>query len=122
MECKSRYAKYWLPFNWALHLLNVALEEKRLDGDIPRNAIAQVSWNHSPETHPDEAKTFCLGNSKLPYWFVSDLDLRLGAATGDVPAAGVHGSSHVLLRMRFLKAVHRYSNSSQLHGGQLQWL
>ncbi|KIH58122.1 bestrophin-3 domain protein [Ancylostoma duodenale] len=41
MECKSRYAKYWLPFNWALHLLNVALEEKRLDGDIPRNAIAQ---------------------------------------------------------------------------------
>ncbi|EPB80129.1 Bestrophin [Ancylostoma ceylanicum] len=42
LECKSRYAKYWLPFNWALHLLNVALEEKRLDGDIPRNAIAQV--------------------------------------------------------------------------------
>ncbi|EYC13597.1 hypothetical protein Y032_0043g807 [Ancylostoma ceylanicum] len=41
LECKSRYAKYWLPFNWALHLLNVALEEKRLDGDIPRNAIAQ---------------------------------------------------------------------------------
>ncbi|PIO61495.1 Bestrophin [Teladorsagia circumcincta] len=40
-ECKSRYAKYWLPFNWALHLLNTALDEKRLDGDIARNAIAQ---------------------------------------------------------------------------------
>ncbi|KAK6014835.1 Bestrophin, partial [Ostertagia ostertagi] len=41
-ECKSRYAKYWLPFNWALHLLNTALDEKRLDGEIARNAIAQV--------------------------------------------------------------------------------
>ncbi|KAK6748358.1 hypothetical protein RB195_001153 [Necator americanus] len=41
LECKSRYAKYWLPFNWALHLLNVAREEKRLDGDIPRDAISQ---------------------------------------------------------------------------------
>ncbi|PIO54859.1 hypothetical protein TELCIR_23766, partial [Teladorsagia circumcincta] len=40
-ECKSRYAKYWLPFSWALHLLNTALDEKRLDGDIARNAIAQ---------------------------------------------------------------------------------
>ncbi|WKY03504.1 hypothetical protein Q1695_004902 [Nippostrongylus brasiliensis] len=40
-ECKSRYAKYWLPFNWALHLLNTALEEKRIDGTIARNAIAQ---------------------------------------------------------------------------------
>ncbi|XGW30345.1 hypothetical protein V3C99_009377 [Haemonchus contortus] len=45
LACKSRYAKYWMPLNWALHLLNTALDEKRIDGDIARNAIAQEIRN-----------------------------------------------------------------------------
>lgn len=39
---KSRYQKYWVSFNWALELLNVAKTEKSIDGDNARNAIAQV--------------------------------------------------------------------------------
>ncbi|CAL2036856.1 unnamed protein product [Caenorhabditis brenneri] len=38
---KSRYQKYWVSFNWALELLNVAKAEKSIDGDNSRNAIAQ---------------------------------------------------------------------------------
>ena len=41
-ECKSRYAKYWLPFNWSLHLLNTAKKEGRIDGEIAQNAVAMV--------------------------------------------------------------------------------
>ncbi|CAD6194829.1 unnamed protein product [Caenorhabditis auriculariae] len=40
-DVKTRYAKYWLGFNWALHLLNLAKKEGRIDGDIPRDAVAQ---------------------------------------------------------------------------------
>ncbi|CAI4223888.1 unnamed protein product [Auanema sp. JU1783] len=39
--CKSRYAKYWLPFNWALHLLNVARKEGRITSDMMQNSVAQ---------------------------------------------------------------------------------
>ncbi|CAB3402639.1 unnamed protein product [Caenorhabditis bovis] len=38
---KSRYSKYWVSFNWALELLNIAKQEKCIDGDNARNAIAQ---------------------------------------------------------------------------------
>ncbi|CAI5445641.1 unnamed protein product [Caenorhabditis angaria] len=40
-EIKSRYQKYWVSFNWALELLNVAKTEKMIDGDNARNAVAQ---------------------------------------------------------------------------------
>ncbi|CAI5447850.1 unnamed protein product [Caenorhabditis angaria] len=40
-DCESRYAKYWLGFNWSFSLLNEARAENRLESAYTQNAIAE---------------------------------------------------------------------------------
>uniref|UniRef100_A0A8R1DSW9 Bestrophin homolog n=2 Tax=Caenorhabditis japonica TaxID=281687 RepID=A0A8R1DSW9_CAEJA len=40
-EVESRYAKYWLGFNWSFNLLNEARREGRIESAYTQNAIAE---------------------------------------------------------------------------------
>ncbi|CAP20517.2 Protein CBG23750 [Caenorhabditis briggsae] len=40
-EVESRYAKYWLGFNWSFNLLNEARREGRIESSYTQNAIAE---------------------------------------------------------------------------------